>query len=88
MKTEEAEARRKGGEGVMTKGGDMEPERGWLIEHDSKAGGPVYLTVENEMFTWTRDSTKAIRLCRRVDAELLAQIVLNDCDRIAEHQWG
>ena len=61
-------------------------ESGWLIER-GEASAPEYLTVQSEQFAWTRDHMKALRLCRREDADRLAEIVLNDVERIAEHIW-
>jgi len=55
----------------------------WLIERD----GFGYLSVEHEQFKWTEDVNKAIRFCRREDAEMIGEIVLEDCDRIVEHMW-
>jgi len=62
------------------------PETGWLIERRSPH--PEWLTVRAGMFDWTTDSLKAIRLCRRQDADTLAEIFENEDIRIEEHQWG
>lgn len=65
-------------------GGD-EAEYGWLLEK-SAAGDIWYVTVD-QLLTWTTDPLKALRLARRADAEMLCEIV-EDCERIGEHQWG
>lgn len=62
-------------------------ESGWLIEHNGP-NGTRYLFVDGGFFGWTKDSTKALRLARRVDADMLAEIIDEDAHRIAEHQWG
>ena len=72
------------------KGEEVAPEHGWLIERDIE-NKTVYVSVENELFTWTTDSTLAIRLSRKEDAERLAKVIdyeLSGYDRVAEHQWG
>jgi len=60
-------------------------ESGWVLERGS-ASAPDYLTVQNEHFVWTKDHRCALRMCRREDADRLAEIVLDDVDRVAEHQ--
>ena len=57
----------------------------WLIEHGENPA--KYLSVENEQYKWTEDVDKAIRFCRREDAEMIGEIVLEDCDRICDHMW-
>lgn len=72
------------------KAGDDEPpkvERAWLIERKYK-GVPEWLCGESWAFNWTRDSLKAIRFCRREDAEQVAAVVGDEVDCITEHQWG
>ena len=65
-----------------------EPEFGWLIEGQLTARGPIYLFVDNnEMLGWTHDDKRAIRFARREDAEQVAKMV-EDCEKITEHQWG
>jgi len=61
------------------------PEIGWLIERTID-GMVHYLTIEHEMVAWTSDSLKALRFARRQDADMFAYG--EDCERIAEHQWG
>ena len=66
----------------------MKIETGWLIE-SIKDGGIKYLTVPPDgVFGWTEDSLKAIRFCRREDAEMVATLIGEDVDKIAEHLWG
>jgi hypothetical protein len=66
---------------------DLRAETGWLIERRDKAE-PHWLTVEDEMFDWTTDSLKALRMCRREDADRLAEIFSNEDIMVNEHQWG
>jgi hypothetical protein len=61
------------------------PERGWLLEKMHE-GGIWYITVD-QVLTWTTDPLKALRLARREDANMLAEIV-DDCEKVSEHQWG
>ena len=55
----------------------------WLVE---KGSAPLYATVDNGFFRWTRDIECALRLSRREDAEMLCGIMC-DGDRVAEHSW-
>ena len=66
---------------------NSEPEAGWLLERNITPEGPEYLAVDAGCFSWTTDSLKALRLARREDADALAEII-DDCHRVAEHQWG
>ena len=59
-------------------------ELAWLIEKGSPA---TYLSVESGFYKWTEDVNKAIRFCRREDAEQIGEIMLDDVDRICEHLW-
>jgi hypothetical protein len=61
-------------------------EIGWLIERRDM-NMPHWLTVINEMFDWTTDSTIAIRLCRREDADRLAEIFSNEDIAVTENSW-
>ena len=64
------------------------PEYGWLIEGQLTARGPIYLFVDsNDFFGWTHDDKRAIRFCRRQDAEQVARMI-EDCEKVAEHSWG
>jgi hypothetical protein len=62
----------------------MADETGWLCEDGSVT--PSYITVVDGHLVWTTDSLKALRLARRADAEMIAEIV-DDCWRVAEHMW-
>ena len=62
-------------------------ESGWLIERRSEFPAQ-YLTVLDEMFDWTTDSTIAVRFSRREDADRMSEIFLNENVVITEHQWG
>lgn len=55
---------------------------GWVLEK-GPLDAPVYLTVEQFMFSWERDLAKALRLARRRDAEALCTIV-EDAEHIRE----
>lgn len=56
----------------------------WLIEDG--ASPPRYRTADSNGFGWTLDVSKAIRLARRCDAEMLA--AADDAAwRIVEHMW-
>lgn len=59
--------------------------RGWLIERWRDR--PEWLFVEGEVFAWTPDSLKAIRFCRRQDAEQVASVIGEDAERITQHMW-
>lgn len=73
------------GIGVVAEG--PQPENAWLLERNTTPEGPEYLTVASGGFSWTTDNLKALRLARREDADLLAEI-MDDCQHIREHQWG
>lgn len=60
----------------------------WLIEGGAVIGNPAkYLSVENEQYLWTKDVDKAIRFCRRDDAEMISEIVIEEAYKITEHTW-
>jgi hypothetical protein len=59
-------------------------ETGWLIERP----GPEWATCWSGSFEWTKDSLKAIRFCRREDANQVAELFEFEDVRITEHQWG
>ena len=65
--------------------GTEDAESAWLIEKGPHEGRIWYITADR-MLEWTDDPNKAIRLSRREDAEMLCTIV-EDADRIAEHEW-
>lgn len=62
----------------------MADQIAWLCEDGSVT--PSYITVSDGHLTWTTDSLKALRLARRADAEMIAEIV-DDCWRVVEHMW-
>ena len=62
----------------------MADERAWLCENGEVS--PSYITVEYGCLTWTKDPLKALRLARRADAEMIAEIC-DDVWRVAEHMW-
>lgn len=64
-----------------------EQQTAWLCERGGD--GPTrYVCVDpSGFFDWTEDVNKALRLCRREDADAVAAIV-DDCWRVAEHRWG
>ena len=64
----------------------MSDETGWLLEGEVKDGQQLYIGVVNGFLNWTPDPNKALRLCRRADAEALCEIV-EDCWRVVEHMW-
>ena len=57
---------------------------GWLLE--KMLEGQIWYVTVNQVLTWTDDVNKALRLARREDADMLAEII-DDCERIAEHEW-
>lgn len=62
-------------------------ENAWLCERGDN--GPTrYVCIDPlGFFDWTEDVNKALRLCRREDADAVATIV-DDCWRVSEHRWG
>lgn len=63
-------------------------ERAWLIE-SRFTPAPTWWTGTDHPAPWTRDSLKAVRFCRKCDAEA-AMAALQDghfCFA-SEHQWG
>lgn len=62
----------------------MTTEPAWLLE---KSDPPEYLCIDSGYFKWTQDASKALRFSRREDGEAMATIV-EDANRIIEHQWG
>jgi len=67
---------------------DALPEAGWLIERKGKDGSPEWAICWSGGFDWTKDSTKAIRFCRREDANQVAEIFEFEDVHITEHIWG
>jgi hypothetical protein len=63
----------------------MADETGWLLEKQDK-GSIWFIGVIDGMLGWTTDPDKALRLCRRDDAEAIATIC-EDAERISEHLW-
>jgi hypothetical protein len=57
-------------------------QTGWLLER----GATEYIGVIEGFLQWTSDPNKALRLCRREDADALAELV-DDCEKISEHMW-
>ena len=56
----------------------------WVLEKTETE--VKYLAIENGCWVWTLDVSKALRVSRREDADVLAEIV-EDTDRVAEHEW-
>ena len=48
-------------------------KHGWLIENGKQGDELRYRTMEQAMIVWTADHMKAIRFCRRQDAEMFAE---------------
>jgi hypothetical protein len=66
---------------------DKSAETSWLIERRDLPNGPHWCYVLCGGFDWINDSTKAIRFCRRDDANQVAEI-FDDLDiHITEHVW-
>lgn len=70
------------------------PERAWLIEQPSAAGGPRWLAVGLGAWYWTRSSREAFRFASRDAASgalaLLAEFQGDKFDMHAEpreHEW-
>ena len=64
-------------------------ETGWLIEkRPALYGGAPQWLIASWTFEWTTDSAKAIRFCRREDAEQVASMLESEEVSITEHQWG
>jgi hypothetical protein len=64
-----------------------QPEIAWLLERGGNEKPLEYLAVINGFFEWTADHYRALRLSRRKDADDLAGLV-EDAERVVEHQWG
>lgn len=67
-------------------------ETGWLIEDAaSPVSAPMYAFLpENRLqrIDWTRDSVKALRFARKIDATMFAHQFHELANvRIAEHAW-
>jgi hypothetical protein len=60
-----------------------EGAQAWLIERP----GPEWATCWSGGFEWTKDSLKAIRFCRREDANQVAELFEFEDVRITEHTW-
>jgi hypothetical protein len=60
-----------------------EGAQAWLIERP----GPEWATCWSGGFDWTKDSLKAIRFCRREDANQVAELFEFEDVRITEHTW-
>jgi hypothetical protein len=68
--------------------GQSTVERGWLIERRPAIyGGALRWLISDWTFEWTEDSTKAIRFCRREDAEQIASMMEFEEVSITEHEW-
>lgn len=65
-------------------------ESGWLIENGKRAGdGLAYRFMNNDkggIMGWTKDSLKALRFARRIDAENFCHHD-EDAWRVVEHTW-
>lgn len=69
------------------KGGQRElDEVGWLIER--RTPETEYLVAWSGGFEWTKESLKAIRFCRREDANQVAEIFEGEDVHICEHMWS
>lgn len=64
-----------------------QPQIAWLCERGGNGPNRYVCIDPSGFFDWTEDVNKALRLCRREDADAVAAIV-DDCWRVAEHQWG
>jgi hypothetical protein len=64
----------------------MATQWGWLIENGKKGEELRYRTMEQGMFVWTPDHDKALRFCRREDAERVAEED-EQAERICQHGW-
>jgi len=67
---------------------DPQVETGWLIEKKAVDGSPEWCCCWSGGFEWTKDSLKAIRFCRKGDANQVAELFEFEDVRITEHQWG
>jgi hypothetical protein len=76
-------------EPLHSSGGHSSVEAGWLIEkRPALYGGAPQWLIASWTFEWTTDSAKAIRFCRREDAEQIASMLESEEVSITEHQWG
>jgi hypothetical protein len=64
---------------------ELGDESAWLLEKQNK-GANWFIGVIDGLLDWTTDPNKALRLCRREDAEAIATIC-EDAERISEHLW-
>jgi hypothetical protein len=67
--------------------GKRSDQTAWLIERQGK-DGPEWAIAWGGGFDWTKDSLKAIRFCRREDANQVAEIFKFEDVHILEHIWA
>jgi hypothetical protein len=60
-------------------------ESAWLVER--RASAIEWLCAWSGGFEWTTDSLKAIRFCRREDANQIGEIFDDEDIHITEHTW-
>ena len=63
--------------------------KGWVIERGiSSVDAPEYFSglvfVDSLMFDWEKDPYKAVRFCRKEDAENVVDMLDH---RVVEHEW-
>lgn len=66
----------------------MKTESGWLVEKGPLDGRHYYVGIDEDGLCWTPDSTKALRLARKEDAESLQTMFRSGEVRVAEHGWS
>lgn len=62
-------------------------EIAWLVEKKFYDGYRYLMVDEAGVFDWTIDHMQALRFSRNKDANAICYIV-EDADRVSEHQWG
>ena len=69
-------------------------ESGWLIESTHPVGPPQWLAAVMGMGRWTGDASKAVRFCRKQDADWIIDsmwqhgLAKRGFAVATEHQWG
>lgn len=75
-------------EGMLSGRAEQRSERAWLIE-SRFTPAPTWWTGTDHPAPWTRDSLKAVRFCRKCDAEAaMASLQDGHFCFVSEHQWG
>ena len=69
----------------------MSQETGWLLESSHIDGSPYWLALDattEDGWEWTKDSAKALRFCRKIDAENYIIDIGWTAVTATEHSWS